>query len=248
MDKVWKRIEEDNVLIEFQLVRIKQILEDLFLRPGQIKASDVMFLEQLVRRVSSNHESSLTVLALEQIIAAITSNGHPAVQKDPFQPRRPYQPPRSKPIRQILPDYYIGSGAYSVSNVNDMLALSSGLDRVGFSVRAGVAANSVEQVARLVDRPGRFLVVSAESTDKEGRRAVGPLLEKVGEDKLILELGPGTDPPATSSSGGNPRIPQPKQPRDNSGSNSQSPNLPTILSLFFICRLFKVPINYILNI
>ena len=240
MDKLWRRVEQDGILIHFQLVRVKQIIEDLYLRPRQIKNTDVMYLEQLQRRLAKQqHESSLTVLAISQIMAALVKNGHPGVSKDPTKPRRPYRPPRANPIRQILPDYYVSSGAYTDDTVDEMLQLADGLDRVGFALRAGVAANSVEQVARLVDdddtAAGRFLVVSAEATDKEGRRAVEPLLRRVGRPRVVLALGPDTTPPASEESGRPAiRIPQPKEPRDGSGAAGHlGPGLISSIILFY---------------
>ena len=235
MDKVWRRLNDDNILIRFQTLRIKKMIGDLFVRPDSISDSDVRFLELLVKKVSRTETSSFTVLVLNQLLAAIQSNGHHRLSSDtdPFSPRRRAKP-RRNPIREILPDNYLGATAgYSQADVDRMLALSKDLDKVGFALRAGLAVHpgAVDGVAELLAGPsaGRFLVVGAEPTDREGRNEVNSLVGKVGAGRILMEL-------AGAKEEKQQRIPEPKEPR---GSSLAAPatNTPNMLAVSLVCFL-----------
>jgi len=219
MDKIWKKIEDDAILIKFQVVRVKHMVEELNRQPEKIKNQDVRFLDLLLKKVEQTHPNSFTVLALTQLKDAIVSNGHHKVEEDPTGGRRPYQPPRSNPIREILPDYYLQSQGYTEQDVDRMQALSEGLERVGFVLRAGMirSEESVRHVARLVSgHTHRFLIVNHKPTDKEGLEDTDNLLAAVGEERVLLELE------HRDGNKDGPRIPEPKEPRGNSRGSTLS--------------------------
>ena len=235
MDKVWNKLKEDNILLQFQAIRIIQMVQDLFLYPEKIKDQDVRFLDLLLKRKERSNPTSFTVLALAQLLDAIESNGHHELEKDPYVPRRAFRPPRTNPIREILPDYYLQSSGYTKEDVEKMLSLTEGVDRVGFALRAGLVQNteSVEQVSRLlVGYPNRFLIVSAKPLDKDGRESIKGLLNKVGTDRVLIEL-------SEQNSEIMSRIPQPKEPRSSS-SSSVNINSSIIFHVFNIIIFFSL--------
>ena len=185
--------------------RVRKIAEDLFQRPEEIAAEDVRFLEFLLAKLEKTDESSFTVLALSQLLGAIQSNGHHELQVDSNKPYSRRRKPRRDPIREVLPDYYVDSPGYSKEAVDGMLKLSSNLPLVGFSVRAGLAQNSLDTLASLMDgENGRFLIVSAEATDREGPASVRELVDRVGEARVLLEM---------KERKGKVRVPLPKEAR-----------------------------------
>lgn len=237
LDKIWKRLAEDRNLIPVQELRIKRMVEDLYLHPEKIRDQDVRFLDFLLKKLQRTKSSSFTVLALSQLSEAIKSNGlHKKIMsEDPHAVRRPYKPPRNEPIRELLPDYYFHSKGYTQKNVDDMIAISKGLDYVGFSLRAGMVLSreSVKQISRLVAAPGRFLLVKAKPTDKEGFKDMKLLLEEVGEDRVLFQL-----PKDVKSGEVANRIPEPKKPRESSGSNNK-PHIATSLLILLTIKFSR---------
>ena len=234
MDKVWNKLKEDDLLLQFQTVRIIQMVQDLFLYPEKIKDQDVRFLDLLLKRKERSNPTSFTVLALSQLLDAIESNGQHEIEKDPYAPRRAFRPPRTNPIREILPDYYLQSSGYTKEDVDKMLAVTEGIDRVGFALRAGLVQNteSVEQVSRLLSGfSNRFLLVSAKPLDKDGRESIQGLVNKVGTDRVLIEL-------SEQNSETMSRIPQPKEPRSSS-SSSVSIDSSNIFHVFSIIVFFS---------
>ncbi len=243
MDKVWNRIQEDDILRPFQSARILQMVEDLFLGADRIRSQDVRFLEMLLKKLEKSNPTSFTVLALSQLLATIEANGLHKLEgasNDPWAPRRPSKPPRLNPVREILPEYYITSSSYTTEDVEKMLALAadwpSDAATVGFMLRAGLldSAESVSAVAKLLEAgqlsAGRFLVVGAEPTDREGRTSVQKLVARVGAARLLVEL-PET-PKQGEGEGGPGRVPQ---PREDSGAEQRQ--FSSFLSVLLLCIL-----------
>merc|ERR1719228_2241841 len=135
MDKVWKRMENDQILKEFQTSRIVRVVEHLYNDPEDIPKEDVRFVELLQKKLERTNPTSFTDLAVGQLIKAIDANGHHKLEKDPFVPRYASRPPRKDPVRELLPEYYINSSSYSADDVGNMLNIVR--DRVGvwFCVR-----------------------------------------------------------------------------------------------------------------
>jgi hypothetical protein len=225
MDKVWNRIQEDDILRPFQSARILHMVQDLFLGPERIRNPDVRFLELLLKKLEKSNPTSFTVLALSQLLATIEANGLHKLDSssnDPWAPRLASKPPRANPVREILPEYYITMSNYTTEDVEKMLGLAAEWPphiQIGFMLRAGLldTAESVSAVAKLLEGGGeaqRFLMVSAESTDREDRRSVQKLTERVGLGRVLLEL-----PEVTQVEVGPARVPE---PRDNSsGAHNQ---------------------------
>ena len=137
MDKVWNRIQEDNILRPFQSARVLQMVEDLFLGPDQIKNQDVRFLEMLLKKLEKSNPTSFTVLALSQLLATIEANGlHKldSASNDPWAPRLASKPPRTNPVREILPEYYITTSNYTKDDVDRMLDLVTEIEAAVFVV------------------------------------------------------------------------------------------------------------------
>ena len=247
MDKVWNRIQEDNILRPFQSARVLQMVEDLFLGPDQIKNQDVRFLEMLLKKLEKSNPTSFTVLALSQLLATIEANGlHKldSASNDPWAPRLASKPPRTNPVREILPEYYITTSNYTKDDVDRMLDLAAEWPpgtAVGFLLRAGLldTAESVSAVAKLLDgggsggpaaTAGRFLVVGAEPTDREGRHSAQKLAERVGLGRILLEL---PEAKRAESAVGLGRVPEPRE--DSSTAQIQIPTTTLLIVLLLLC-------------
>ncbi len=125
-----------------------------------------------------------------------------------------------------------------------MLALAadwpSDTAAVGFMLRAGLldSAESVSAVAKLLEAgqpsAGRFLVVGAEPTDREGRTSVQKLVARVGAARLLVEL-PET-PKQGEGEGGPGRVPQ---PREDSGAEQRQFSNFLLVSLLCILLYTK---------
>jgi hypothetical protein len=242
MDKVWNRIQEDNILRPFQSARVLQMVEELFLGPDRIRSQDVRFLEQLLKKLEKTNPASFTVLALTQLLATIEANGLHQLDRDsndPWATRRPSRPPRVNPVREILPEYYITTSSYTAEDVEKMLTLAAEWPpghALGFMLRAGLldTAESVSAVAKLLEAEGsgraagRFLVVGAESTDREGRNSLKKLVDRVGPSGLLVEL-----PEQGAVEAGPPRVPQPRE--DSAAGQSRTSSF---LLVLLLCILY----------
>ena len=214
-DKVWKSLADNTSLTRFELLRVRRIIENLRFSPTTIKDTDVRFLNIIVNKLemtASDPQHSFAHLVVSHLLSAIKTNGHnDKAIEDPYSPRRPYRPPRKEPITEILPDYYITNEQYTRTQVDRMLALAKPLNNVGFSVRAGMLKSdeSVEQISRLLkDDSSRFIIVSKKKMDKEEVGDVDKLLQRVGRNRVLVEMGDWTsaDDPTKDIS----RVPEPR--------------------------------------
>ena len=126
-----------------------------------------------------------------QLVKSIQTNGHHKFEKDPFSPRYASKPPRSDPVRELLPEYYISNSIFSDADIDTMLAMVKDREGLGVVVRAGMVANmdNASKIKRLIDSVKEgFVVVTTEPSDREGRDMVEQFVETVGSDKVIVSL------------------------------------------------------------
>jgi len=194
-DKVWKSLADSGVLTRFQLLRVRRIIETLWLNPTTIKDTDVRFLNLMSNKLESQAnepQHSFSHLVISHLLSAIKTNGYNGKAiEDPYSPRRAYRPPRKDPIREILPDYYINTEGYTESQVDQMIHLSKNLTNVGFALRAGMlkTANSTLQISRLLrDDSSRLFIVSKRKMDKEKETDIYNLFDRIGRKNVLLEM------------------------------------------------------------
>ena len=238
MDKVWKRIENDQILKQFQTSRLVRVVEHLYSDPESIPKEDVRFVELLQKKLERTNPTSFTELAVEQLVKSIETNGHHKLEKDPFAPRYASKPPRKDPVRELLPEYYLSSSSYSSDEMNTMLALIKGREGVGFAVRAGLVTNQAEfsKVIELVNMvEGGFVVVNTEPADRESRDMIEEFVETVGRDKVLVSLEKDAEDDADTV---DVRIPQPRNSQDNSASEKshQTTRVTVVVMLLTMIR------------
>ena len=141
MDQVWKRIEEESLLLNFQLLRLVSVIDHLYRSPLGISQEDVRFIELLHRKIELSNPFSFTFIALEQLLKAIESNGKHVLQKASSKSK--YKNPRHsriniKPVTEILSDYYVMTSSYSHGRIEEMKDLIKKNSNIGFSLRAGL--------------------------------------------------------------------------------------------------------------
>ena len=140
MDQVWKRIEEESLLLNFQLLRLVSVIDHLYISPLDIPQEDVRFLEILHRKIELSKPYSFTIIALEQLLKAIESNGKHALEK---ASKTKYKNPRLSrinvnPVSEVLSDYYVVTSSYSNEIFEEMKNLMENNSKIGFSLRAGL--------------------------------------------------------------------------------------------------------------
>ena len=109
MDQVWRRIEDEGLLLNFQLLRIIGLIDQLYQKPMGIRREEVRFVQVLHRKLELSNPQSFTFIALEQLLKALDANGNHALQN--ISNKKPkYRQRLSRlsvePIREILSDYY----------------------------------------------------------------------------------------------------------------------------------------------
>ena len=241
MDKVWNRIENDQILREFQTSRIVRVVEHLYSDPENIPKEDVRFVELLQKKLERTNPSSFTELVVGQLVKAIQTNGHHKFEKDPFSPRYASKPPRKDPVRELLPEYYLSSSSYAEPDIDTMMALVRGREGVGFTVRAGmvVGQDGVSELTKLIDAvQGGFIVVITEPADREDRDMLKQFVETVGSDNVIVSLNKDRKEDDAEATSEDIRIPQPRNtPQSSDSQNYNTITTVTALVTFFIVAL-----------
>jgi len=235
MDKVWARVDNDNILKEFQTSRVVRVVEALYNDPENIPKEDVRFVELLQKKLERSNPSSFTELVVGQLVKSIQTNGHHKFEKDPFSPRYASKPPRSDPVRELLPEYYLSSSSFSDGDIDRMLALVREREGVGVVVRAGmvVSKDSASKITRLTDTvQGGFVVVTTEPSDREDRDMVEQFVETVGSDKVIVSL----EKDDSKDTDVDIRIPE---PRSGETKNSCEPRKLTSIFLVLVISLLS---------
>ena len=145
MDQVWRRIEDEGLLLDFQLLRLIGLIDQLYKRPMDVTQEEVRFVQVLHRKLDLSHPQSFTFIALEQLLKALDANGNHALEK--ISNKKPkYRERNSRlcvgPIREILSDYYIVKSSYRAEIIDQMRRIQGQYLNVGFSLRAGLINNS----------------------------------------------------------------------------------------------------------
>ena len=154
MDQVWRRIEDEGLLLNFQLLRIIGLMDQLYQKPMGIRRDEVRFVQVLHRKLELSNPQSFTFIALEQLLKALDANGNHALEN--ISNKKPkYRQRHSRlsvePIREILSDYYIVKSSYPAEIIDQMQMIQSNskYKSVGFSLRAGLVTNSSD-ISRLI--------------------------------------------------------------------------------------------------
>ena len=265
MDQVWRRIEDEGLLLNFQLLRIVGLIDQLYQKPMEISREEVRFVQVLHRKLELANPQSFTFIALEQLLKALDANGN----RENISNKKPrYRQRHSRlsvgPIREVLSDYYIVKSSYPAEIIDQMRRIhgNANYTSVGFSLRAGLITNSSD-ISRLkrylkihrifkmlnsffffstkcsvADKASKcFFVISREPSDRETASLVTTFLEAVGEENVFLDSVLNEDMTEEQN-----RIPQPKL---NSDSNdSLSKNTSILISICSSVVLF-LSTNYI---
>ena len=154
MDQVWGRIEDEGLLLNFQLLRIIGLIDQLYQKPMEIRREEVRFVQVLHRKLELANPQSFTFIALEQLLKALDANGNHALENISNKKQK-YRQRHSRlsfdPIREILSDYYIVKSSYPAEIIDQMQRIqgNSKYKSVGFSLRAGLVTNSSD-INRLI--------------------------------------------------------------------------------------------------
>ena len=153
MDQVWRRIEDEGLLLNFQLLRIVGLIDQLYQKPMVISQEEVRFVQVLHRKLELANPQSFTFIALEQLLKALDANGNRVLESTSNKKPR-YRQRHSRlsvgPIREVLSDYYIVKSSYPAEIIDQMRRIqgNENYKSVGFSLRAGLITNSSD-ISRL---------------------------------------------------------------------------------------------------
>jgi len=162
MDQVWRRIEDEGLLLDFQLLRLIGLIDQLYQSPMDITQEEVRFVQVLHRKLELAKPKSFTFIALEQLLKAVDANKNHA-QENISNKTPQYRQRNSRlsvgPIREILSDYYIEKSSYPAEIIEQIRRIQGQYLNVGFSLRAGLITNSSEisRLKRWVDDNLMFL-------------------------------------------------------------------------------------------
>jgi len=249
MDQVWRRIEDEGLLLDVQLLRLIGLIDQLYQRPMDVTQEEVRFVQVLHRKLDLAHPQSFTFVALEQLLKALDANGNHALEK--ISNKKPkYRERNSRlcvgPIREILSDYYIVKSSYPAEIIDQMRRIQGQYLNVGFSLRAGLINNSsdISQIkSTRCSAAGKasksFFVITRDPSDRETVSLVTNFLEAVGEENVFVDsvLNEETTEDDT-------RIPQPKL---NSVGSSRSVNTFMFSSIYLSLVLFSNVNIYLLS-
>jgi len=235
MDQVWKRIEEESLLLNFQLLRLVSVIDHLYISPLDIPQEDVRFLEILHRKIELSKPYSFTFIALEQLLKAIESNGKHALEK---ASKTKYKNPRLSrinvnPVSEVLSDYYVVTSSYSNEIFEEMKNLMENNSKIGFSLRAGLVTGEDSKLKGFKsfmteENSGMFFVISQEPGDRESEGMMSDFIDIVGGQNTLIDL-PAGDQDANSFHDEKTRIPQPRL-----SNSSKNTNLSLNYMIYFI--------------
>ena len=146
MDQVWRRIEDEGLLLNFQLLRLINIIDQMYQKPLAVSQEEVRFVQVLHRKLELANPRSFTLVALEQLLKAFDANGNHILEnfsnnKPKFRQR--HSRLKVEPIKEILSDYYIVESSYPDEILDQMRKIQGHTtnSEVGFSLRAGLVTN-----------------------------------------------------------------------------------------------------------
>ena len=153
MDQVWRRIKDEGLLLDFQLLRLIGLIDQLYQSPMDITQEEVRFVQVLHRKLELAKPKSFTFIALEQLLKAVDANKNHD-QENISNKKPQYRQRNSRlsvgPIREILSDYYIVKSSYPAEIIEQIRRIQRQYLNVGFSLRAGLINNSsdISQIKR----------------------------------------------------------------------------------------------------
>ena len=141
MDQIWSRIKSESLLLNFQQLRMINIIDHLYNAPFGISKEDIRFAELLHRKIELSNPSSFTLIVLDQLLKAFEANKNLHIHKHLRRGKLGHKEP-SEPIQDILSDYYEKSSTYSKEVQNEISNILDSSKQVGILLRAGLLTNS----------------------------------------------------------------------------------------------------------
>ena len=90
LDKVWDRIKQENLLLDFQQLRLISLIDRLNKTPFAISEEDKRFVEILQRKLQRNHSSSFTIVVVEQLLKALEANKNKLIGQKLMKTRKDF--------------------------------------------------------------------------------------------------------------------------------------------------------------
>jgi len=236
MDQVWKRIEGENLLLNFQQLRLISIIELLLTDHENIPNEDARFLEILHRKFELKNPESFTYVVIEQLLKAIEANGKHMLEKSNDKTRgyKNYRLSRieSVTVTEILSDYYVSTTKLSDSRLFEMKKFVEKNPETGILIRAGTVINNenlsgFKRTFSGTNNKLPLFIVGRNPGDRETRSMVSDFVEMMGPSKVMVDL-PGNPIKPTLEH----KISQPKL------SCSGLSCLPTLHSVIFIIFMY----------
>ena len=145
LDKVWDRIKQENLLLDFQQLRLISLIDRLNKSPFAISEEDKRFVEILQRKLQRTNSSSFTIVVVEQLLKALEANKDKLIGQKILKTRK-----KLNPITQILTEYYEDSDGYPDTFLEELERLMELHQNMGILLRAGVLVQNTKDFLRYI--------------------------------------------------------------------------------------------------
>ena len=145
LDKVWDRIKQENLLLDFQQLRLISLIDRLNKTPFAIGEEDKRFVEILQRKLQRTNSSSFTIVVVEQLLKALEANKDKLIGQKILKTRK-----KLNPITQILTEYYEDSDGYPDTFLEELERLMQLHQNIGILLRAGVLVQNTKDFLRYI--------------------------------------------------------------------------------------------------
>ena len=145
LDKVWDRIKQENLLLDFQQLRLISHIDRLNKTPFAIGEEDKRFVEILQRKLQRTNSSSFTIVVVEQLLKALEANKNKLIGQKLLKTRK-----KLNPITQILTEYYEDSDGYPDKFLEELERLMELHQNMGILLRAGVLVQNTKDFLRYI--------------------------------------------------------------------------------------------------
>ena len=145
LDKVWDRIKQENLLLDFQQLRLISLIDRLNKTPFAIGEEDKRFVEILQRKLQRTNSSSFTIVVVEQLLKALEANKDKLIGQKILKTRK-----KLNPITQILTEYYEDSDGYPDTFLEELERLMELHQNMGILLRAGVLVQNTKDFLRYI--------------------------------------------------------------------------------------------------
>ena len=145
LDKVWDRIKQENLLLDFQQLRLISLIDRLNKTPFAIGEEDKRFVEILQRKLQRTNSSSFTIVVVEQLLKALEANKNKLIGQKLLKTRK-----KLNPITQILTEYYEDSDGYPDTFLEELGKLMELHQNMGILLRAGVLVQNTKDFLRYI--------------------------------------------------------------------------------------------------